>query len=304
MTAAPWTFSLSSPALGTYTLTAVATDSQGAQTTSAQRTFTVSDTNVAPTVSLVIPQDNSHWNSPATVTFQAAVNSGEANDTVSVEFFANGASLGTRTSAPWSLSTSLTANTYTVTAVATDGQGAQTTSAARTITVSDTNNAPTITISSPSGGTNYPAAPAGFTFSATAGAGEVNGWITKVEFYVNGSLVNTDTAGPFSTSVSGLANGTYSLTAVATDQLGAQTTSAPITVTVGPQSALYFIEVDHLNTPRAIENAQQQLVWKWDQVEPFGDSGPDENPSGLGTYKFSGRFPGQYFDDDTIRAYN
>jgi RHS repeat-associated protein len=305
ITQAPFSYAATGLAPGTYTLTAVATDSQGAQTTSAPRTFTVSNTNVPPTVSLVIPQDNTRWNAPATVTFQASVNSGEANDTVSVEFFANGTSLGTRSSAPFSLSTSLAAATYTVTAVATDGQGAQTTSAARTIIVSDTNAAPTISITAPSADANFPTAPASFTINATAGAGEINGSITRVEFYVNGSLVNTDTAGPFSFNVSGLANGTYVLTAKAVDQLNAETVSAPITVTVGAAPLkLYFIDTDHLNTPRLVADATGTTVWKWDQQEPFGVNAPDDNPSGVGAFEFPMRFPGQYADKETGLSYN
>ena len=67
---------------------------------------------------------------------------------------------------------------------------------------------------------------------------------------------------------------------------------------------MYFIHVDHLNTPRLIADEQQRVVWRWDQPEPFGDSVPDENPSGLGTFEFPGRFPGQYFDRETNLYYN
>ncbi len=301
---APFSYSAADLGLGTYTLTAVATDSQGAQTTSAARTFIVSDTNVPPTVSLVIPQDNSRWNAPATVTFQANANSGEANDTVSVSFYANGTLIGTRSSAPFSLSSTLAASTYTITAVAMDGQGATTTSAARTVVVSDTNLPPTVSITAPSGGANYSTAPASFTLSATANAGEVNGWVTKVEFYINGSFVNTDTAAPWSYNVSGLANGSYTLTAKAFDQFGAATISAPVTITVGPQPKLHFVHVDHLNTPRAIYDDQQRLEWKWEQQEPFGNNVPDENPSALGAFEFPVRFPGQYADVETNLTYN
>ncbi|HZQ75409.1 MAG TPA: Ig-like domain-containing protein [Burkholderiales bacterium] len=112
VTQAPFSYSASGLTVGTYTLTAIATDSQGAQTTSVQRTFTVSDTNTPPTVSLITPTDNTRWNSPATVSVSASANAGEANDTVSVEFFANGTSLGVRSSAPYSLTTNLSANTY------------------------------------------------------------------------------------------------------------------------------------------------------------------------------------------------
>ena len=72
-----------------------------------------------------------------------------------------------------------------------------------------------------------------------------------------------------------------------------------------PTSAsLYFIHVDHLNTPRAIYDDQQQLRWKWEQQEPFGVNVPDENPSSLGAFEFALRFPGQYFDKETNTAYN
>jgi len=304
ITQAPFSYSAIGLAFGTYTLTAVATDSRGAQTTSAARSFTVSNTNVPPTVSLVTPQDNSRWNAPATVTFQASASSGEANDTVSVSFYANGTLIGTRASAPFSLSSTLAANTYTITAVATDGQGASTTSAARTIVVSDTNLPPTVSISAPSGGANYPTAPAGFTLSATANAGEVNGWVTKVEFYINGTLANTDTSAPWSYNVSGLADGSYTLTAKAFDQLNAATISAPVTITVGPLPKLHFVHVDHLNTPRAVYDDQQRLEWKWEQQEPFGVNVPDENPSGLGAFEFPLRFAGQYADKESNATYN
>ena len=45
-------------------------------------------------------------------------------------------------------------------------------------------------------------------------------------------------------------------------------------------------------------------MWRNDNTEPFGDSVPNENPSGLGTFDFPLRFPGQYFDRETGLAYN
>jgi len=66
----------------------------------------------------------------------------------------------------------------------------------------------------------------------------------------------------------------------------------------------HYIHVDHLNTPRLVANAAQQTVWRWDQQEPFGANLPDENPSGLGTFEFPLRFPGQYFDRETNVHYN
>ena len=68
--------------------------------------------------------------------------------------------------------------------------------------------------------------------------------------------------------------------------------------------SLYFVQVDHLNTPRAVYDANQQLRWKWDQDEPFGDNAANENPSSLGAFEMPVRFPGQYFDKETNLAYN
>ena len=238
--------------------------------------------------------------------FQAQASSGEANDTVQVQFFVDGVLQGTDSTSPYSVNlSSLAAGTYTLMARAIDGQSAQTDSVTRTITVSDTNNPPTVSITAPANDANFPTAPASFTLSATAGAGEISGWVTRVEFYVNGSLVNTDSAGPFSFNVSGLANGTYVLTAKAVDQLNAETISAPITVTVGaaPLKA-YFIHTDHLGTPRLIADSTGTTVWRNDNTEPFGANPPDENPSGLGAFEFPLRFPGQYFDKESNLAYN
>jgi RHS repeat-associated protein len=61
---------------------------------------------------------------------------------------------------------------------------------------------------------------------------------------------------------------------------------------------------DHLNTPRLIADDQQRTVWRWDNTDPFGGNPPDENPSGLGTFEFPLRFPGQYADRETNLHYN
>jgi RHS repeat-associated protein len=99
--------------------------------------------------------------------------------------------------------------------------------------------------------------------------------------------------------------GSYSLTAVATDDAGTATTSAAVSVTVSAAVAqMYFIHPDHLNTPRAVADAGGTVVWRWDQTEPFGDSVPNGEPSGFGAFEFNLRFPGQYADRETASFYN
>ena len=62
---------------------------------------------------------------------------------------------------------------------------------------------------------------------------------------------------------------------------------------------------DHLGTPRAITRpSDNQVVWKWDNADPFGANAPNENPSALGAFTYNLRFPGQYYDQETGTHYN
>jgi RHS repeat-associated protein len=67
---------------------------------------------------------------------------------------------------------------------------------------------------------------------------------------------------------------------------------------------LLFDHVDHLNTPRLVADATGTTVWRWDQAEPFGNTVPDENPSGLGVFDLPLRLLGQYYDRETNLHYN
>jgi RHS repeat-associated protein len=77
-------------------------------------------------------------------------------------------------------------------------------------------------------------------------------------------------------------------------------------VHIGDAAAnVYFIEPDHLGTPRLIADENQKTVWRWDNQEPFGNDSPNEDPDGDGVaFDFPLRFPGQYFDRETNLAYN
>ena len=66
---------------------------------------------------------------------------------------------------------------------------------------------------------------------------------------------------------------------------------------------LYYIHTDHLNTPVAVVDPNNQLRWLW-LSEPFGASEPNTNPAGLGPLTFNLRFPGQFADQETGLNYN
>jgi RHS repeat-associated protein len=102
----------------------------------------------------------------------------------------------------------------------------------------------------------------------------------------------------------GVGPGTYELRLLSADGVSLLATSGPITVTTVTTAPFAYIHPDHLDTPRLIENQAQQIVWRWDNDDPFGGNAPDEDPSGLGTFTCNLRLPGQYFDQETNNHYN
>ena len=89
--------------------------------------------------------------------------------------------------------------------------------------------APTVSLSAPANGNLY-LAPGTFAVKANASASGVG--VNRVEFYANGALIQTDTTSPYQFDWTGVAAGTYALSAKAIDNNGAETTSATRTVTV------------------------------------------------------------------------
>jgi hypothetical protein len=88
---------------------------------------------------------------------------------------------------------------------------------------------PTVTLTQPTNGASF-TAPA--TVSLVATASDADGSVAKVEFFNGAAKLGEDTTAPYSFTWSGVAAGTYMVTARATDDLGATTTSAPSTITV------------------------------------------------------------------------
>jgi RHS repeat-associated protein len=65
---------------------------------------------------------------------------------------------------------------------------------------------------------------------------------------------------------------------------------------------LYYINADHLSTPRSIVRASDNLeVWRWDS-DPFGTNNPVL--STVVYFPYNLRFPGQYKDTETGLHYN
>ncbi|MBO9699741.1 MAG: carbohydrate-binding protein [Sporocytophaga sp.] len=231
----PYSFSWTNAAAGSYVITAKATDDKGASTTSASVTITVNaKANVAPTVSLTAPTANTVFTVGETITINA--NASDSDGSVAkVEFYQGTTKIGEDATSPYSFSwTNAAAGSYVITAKATDDKGASTTSASVTITVNaKANVAPTVSLTAPTANTVFTV---GETITISANASDVDGSVSKVEFYQGATKLGEDATSPYSFSWTNAAAGSYVITAKATDDKGASTTSSSVMITVNEKA--------------------------------------------------------------------
>ena len=231
-TTAPYQISWVGAPAGTATLTAKATDSTAPATnstaTSTPITLTLTSTNPPPAVSLTAPASGRTYAAPATINLAATAS--DTNGSVTkVEFLAGGTVVGIDTASPYAATWSnVPAGAYALTAKATDNGGATTTSTVRTVTVVN-NTPPQVALTAPVAGQSS-AFGAPITLAATASDAE--GTIAQVEFFAGTTLIFTDYAAPYAFTWSSGAVGPHTITARATDNLGATTTSSAVGVTV------------------------------------------------------------------------
>jgi len=225
---APYSYSWNTTAVanGSYTLLAKAYDAAGNVGQSSSISVTVFNDTTAPVVSA--------FSMPSTSTSLAvAVSSFTASDNVGVTGYlvTESAAAPSASASGWSVSvpTAFTFSgegTKTAYAWARDAAGNLSSSRSATVTITMSDK-PTVSIVSPVSGATV----AG-TVTISASASD-NVGVTKVAFYVNGSLKSTDTAAPYSYSWStkAIANGSYTIMVKAYDASGNVTTdSIPVTV--------------------------------------------------------------------------
>ncbi len=220
---------------GTHVLTATARDTSGNLTTTSSTTVTVSNPvpdTTAPAVSVTAPTNGSVVTGTVSLTANATDNVG----VVGVQFRVNGTNVGSEdTTAPYSVSwntSSIAIGSHTITAIARDAAGNQATSSTITVNVSNPvpdTTLPTVSMTAPTNGSTVSG-----TVSITANAADNIG-VVGVQFRVNGvNLGAEDASAPYSASwnTSSLANGQYTIVAIARDAAGNTTESSPITLTV------------------------------------------------------------------------
>lgn len=131
------------------------------------------------------------------------------------------------------------------------------------------NTPPTVALTAPTAGTTYSA---GATITLNATASDSDGTISKVEFFRGTTSLGTDTSAPYSVTWSGATAGSYSLTAKATDNAGATTTSGAVAITVNATST----DTTAPSVPTGLASTSQtsaSITLAWSASTDTGGSG-------------------------------
>ncbi|MDQ3257034.1 MAG: Ig-like domain-containing protein, partial [Acidobacteriota bacterium] len=229
----PWTYPLAQG----YIITASAFDNRNQMTTSAPINVTFNPFNPAPLPiarpELTNPVDGATFPASANITLEG-LPAPTHRTIVRVEFFNGTTLVGTDTTAPYSLTlNNLPEGQYTFFVKSVADNNAEAVSPLSDVTVlGASNQPPSVQMTSPVNGSSFNQ-PASITIAVDAT--DADGSVAKVDFYSGQTLLGTDTTAPYQYVWDSTA-GEYSLTAVATDNLSAATTSAAVAVTVVDQS--------------------------------------------------------------------
>ncbi|WP_020533547.1 Ig-like domain-containing protein [Flexithrix dorotheae] len=189
--------------------------------------------NKKPVVKLTKPANNTILEEDKIDIILEAEASDEDGEIAKVEFFQGSTLLGSTQTSPYNfLWEKVEKGIYNLTAKATDNSGAVVTSSVVSINVGnvDPNNSlPTATIISPKNGAKFDI---GEPFIYEASASDSDGEITKVDFYYNGNLLNTDSTAPYKFTWETTIAEDYELTVKAYDDQGGVTTSELVLISI------------------------------------------------------------------------
>jgi len=255
---APFNYTWFNNYAGAYALTALATDSHGLISTSSVVNVTVTN---AFGVGITAPANNATVGSGTNLLLSAVA--GEPGGSITnVEFYANATDLGGATVAPYSLTwTNVPTGAYALTAVASDASGLTATSTVVNLAAVVIHVPPTVSLLVPTNGAPINVAN-GLLLAATAASSD--GTVTNVAFYQNGFFVTNVTTAPYTFNWTNAPSGLYTLTAVATDDSGATTTSSAVSITASNSTQIATIQ--QIKTVFVIALENHDLV----QANPTG----------------------------------
>jgi len=201
----------------------------GGGTAGAVARFLLNNNSVSPEVTLTAPADNTVRLAPAAHIRLRAVAVDKDGTITKVEFYNGTTLLHTETVFPYGyVWENVRLGHYTLTAKAYDNSGLVTTSAPVHISVVP-NKPPVVSIIKPNNNQRFTAP--GY-IHLEAAASDTDGRVINVRFYNGSNLLRTEYEYPYTYHWVNVPAGTYTITAVATDNWGAHTISAPVTIIV------------------------------------------------------------------------
>jgi hypothetical protein len=215
----PYSVMINSVPPGTHQISATATDNSAAMTSDS---ITVR-VNASPTASISSPANNTVFIAgPTNVAVHASAS--DTDGTIaSIQLFLDNAPIATVAASSYDNSlTNIAPGNHTLTAITTDNDGATGTNSLAFIV----NRPPSASISFPADNSVFSQ---GASISMQASGSDLDGSISQLQLLVNGVVVTNGTSSPLSFTIANATNGTYVLTARATDNRGAITTSQAIT---------------------------------------------------------------------------
>ena len=190
---------------------------------------TTNQASVLPVVVLNAPFNGTNYLSPATISLAAGVTSNGCA-IIKVQFFSGATLLGESSAVPYAYTWKLVdVGTYNLKARAIYNVSNAVDSALATVIVTLTNPAPVVTLTSPLIGAGY-TAPA--VISLAAGVAANGHTINAVRFYNGITLLGESSVEPYEMPWSGVATGSYTVTARAVYDAGNTADSASVVVTV------------------------------------------------------------------------
>lgn len=243
-------------------------------TTSPPRRLVTTATNPI-TVALTAPIAGTRLPIPATVRLTADAKSDAA--ITRVDFYQGNTKVGEDTTAPYEYTWSNpVTGDYALSALATDATGAYGRSRGVTITVfNPSNRAPTVALTAPTPGTRVTTQAA---LTLTAAAADSDGTIARVEFFNGTTKLGESRTAPYTFVWNGIAVGTYTITARATDNDGGVTTSNPVSISVVPPVVTPLIAANS-NWKYLDDGSDQGTAWR---TPAFNDSTWPSGPAELG----------------------
>ena len=235
-----------------------------------------------PSISLTSPSNSLNPVSGENVVLKADANDpagkkiGTPGGITQVEYFANGNSIGVVTSAPYNMTWNSPADgTYAISAVVTDADGNQASSEVVSIRVGY--YPPEVNITNPKHLDNLTS---GTNTTINADASDADGSIVKVDFYLNNTLVNTDTSVPYTYDWTPSVAGAYIVKAIATDSNG-KSNFDKISVTVDANIQTSSVNSIHDAT---IREGNPSSTGNWSRVDIYGR--PQGENLTVGLFKF------------------